>query len=407
MTTLKEVFDAHFAEVKFDKKLIDALYRFQVWFLNRDAEHLGFFGSNLIGVHAIRWRTSEDIKFFREVVDIDPGPLERDLAKVDTVVLDHAVASNTVNLTLMYVIHRVLTETSLSQKQRDRGSYDAALIFFYKCIALRQSEYFHFPADPRVAQAAYARLSNKPLIKRLGSWRAVMEYRAKALLDEKGLHYKDLVTFDDGDRIAYAVTDSEGAIRSMYKIYCREFHLANGAGQSVQSSSATVIDGEGVEKLKDKTRSTERYIAYIRQAILDVHGFVNPELVEIISDINTNTSRRMLTATATWLSVNYSDAKWHKKIDDWIVLVIVHSFHLLNEMGEGNTKDYPTMLVTLKNLYLSTRSNDAELLKIRKLGDELIKAANGRVNNSLAMATRTAIILYVTLRAIVSHAKAH
>ena len=79
----------------------------------------------------------------------------------------------------------------------------------------------------------------------------------------------------------------------------------------------------------------------------------------------------------------------------------MHSFYLLNESGASEMKDYPSMLSSLKNLYLSTRSSDKELLEIRKLGDELIKAANGHVNNSLAMATRTATILYITLRAVI------
>jgi hypothetical protein len=59
------------------------------------------------------------------------------------------------------------------------------------------------------------------------------------------------------------------------------------------------------------------------------------------------------------------------------------------------------LMVTLKNLYLSTRSTDPELLKIRKLGQELVKASAGKVNSSLEMATRSSLILYITLRAFV------
>lgn len=402
MITLIDVLDDHFSALKIDKKFISDAYRFQVAFLNRDAEHLGFFGSNLIGVHSIRWRTSDTLKFYKDVCNTDFTGIERDLRTVTTIEQDFNISSDPLNLTMMYLIHRILTSPSLTKQQRERGAYDMALIFFYRCIAIRQSEYFHFPADHKVAQAAYANLSNKFLIKKLGSWRAVMEYRAKDLLDDKGLHYDSLVAFTDDLRITYAISDSEGRIRDLYKNYCREFHLASSTGQSVQSTSSTIVDGEGIEKLREKTKSTEQYVNYIRQAVLDANGFVNAELVRVITDINTNTSQRMVTASLVWLSNSYSDAKWHKKIDDWLSLVVVHSLHLLNEMGEGDTRDYPTMLVNLKNLYLSTRSVDNELTKIRKLGDELIYAANGKVNNSLAMATRTALILYVTLRALVA-----
>ena len=99
------------------------------------------------------------------------------------------------------------------------------------------------------------------------------------------------------------------------------------------------------------------------------------------------------------------DELWHKDIDEWFQLIIVHSFHLLGEMNMTETRDYPTMLLTLKGLYLSTRSNDKDLTTIRKLGEKIIKGANGKINNSLALATRTACILYITLRAIVTIAR--
>ena len=134
-------------------------------------------------------------------------------------------------------------------------------------------------------------------------------------------------------------------------------------------------------------------------------SFVKPELVGVVIDINANTSSRMLTHTLTWISEKYNDPLWHNRIDQFLRLVVVHSFHLLNETGANELKDYPTILTTLKNLYLSTRSSDKELLEIRKEGEAIIKAANGRTNNSLGMATRTATILYVTLRALTLSSK--
>lgn len=401
MITLLDVFDKAFEEVVIDKRLIDAIYKYQTEFLNRNSEHLAFFGSNLIGVHAIRFRTSDTLKFYNEVLDVDYAVLEKEVRTVTTIIHEFKISGDIMNLTMMYLIHRILGASKLSDAQRKRGIYDMALVFFYRCIAIRQSEYFHFPADPKIAQAAYASLSNKFLIKQLGNWKAVMEYRAKDLTDPKGLHYKALVTFTDDQHIVYAINDSENRIRDLYKNYYVAFNDAYKEGNRINSTSSTMVDVEGVEKLREKTKSTEQYVSYIRTAILDKHGFVRPELIEVIVNINTNTSARMLNATLCWLSDSYNDPKWHGKIDEFLRLVIIHSFHLLSEVDAQHSRDYPTLLMTLKNLYLSTRSSDTELMKIRKLGDELIKAANGKVNNSLAVSTRTAIILYTTLRAII------
>lgn len=401
MITLKEVFDEQFKDVVVDKSLIDAVYRYQVWFLNRNAEHLAFFGSNLIGVHVIRFRVVDMMKFFDEVVKVDYVSLEAAVSKVTTIRHEFKISSDVLNLTLMYLIHRLITSPKLSTTQRERGIYDTALVFFYRCIAIRQSDYFHFPADPKTAQAAYAELSNKFLIKQVGSWRGVMEYRAKDLVDPNGLHYTNLQLFTDDLKVVYAINDSENRIRDLYKNYCREFHLASQSGNKIATSSSTIIDVEGVEKVREKVKSTEQYVGYIRAAIIDKQSFVRPELVSVIIDINTNTSLRMLTATLSWFSDKYNDPLWHGKIDEYLRLIVIHSFHLLAEAGKSEMKDYPTLLTTLKNLYLSTRSSDTDLIKLRKIGDELIKAANGKMNNSLAKATRTSTILYITLRAVI------
>lgn len=401
MITLKEVLDDQFKDVVFDKRLMDAIYRYQVEFLNRNSEHLAFFGSNLIGVHAIRFRVADTLKFYKDVVDVDYLELERALKKVTTISQEFKIISDAFNLTMMYMVHRLATSPKLTDTQKKRAIYDMALVFFYRCIAIRQSDYFHFPADPKIAQAAYAKLSNKFLIKKVGTWRAVMEYRAKELVDPKGLHYQALVVFMDDTAITYAISDSENRIRDLYKNYYKVFHQAYTEGNKITSTSSTMIDAEGVEKVREKINSTEQYVSYIRTAILDKPSFVRSDLIEAIVSINTNTSQRMLTFTLGWLSDQYNNPKYHLKIDEYIRLIVIHSFHLLSESDPKILKDYPSLLLLLKNLYLSTRSSDEDLLKIRKLGDELIKAANGSINNSLAMATRTSTILYITLRAII------
>lgn len=401
MITLDDVFSRHFEGIAIDKRLADAVYRYHVAFLNRDREHLAFFGSNLIGVHSIRFRVADTLKFYNDVLDIDYHRLEKDIRTVTTIVHEYKISSDPLNLTLMYLIHRFLTSPKLSETQRKRAAYDTALVFFYRCIAIRQSDYFHFPADPKVAQAAYAELSSKFLIKKVGTWKGVMEYRAKELLDPStSIHLKGLISFTDDGAVTYAISDSENRIKDMYKNYCKVFHKSYSEGNRFQSTAGTQIDVDGVEQLKEKVKSTEQYVAYMRNVVLDKNSFVKPELIKIITEINSNTSQRIVTSSLSWLSDKCSDPKWNKKIDEWVTSVVVQSFYFVRESDLRDSRDLAHLLTQLKNLYLSTRSTDPDLLAIRKLGDELIKAANGSVNKSLAMATRTAMILYITLRAL-------
>lgn len=403
--TLDMVFSKHLGDVKFDKNLIKRIYTFHVWYLNKNQQHLAFFGSNLLGVHIVRFTDSDIIKFHREVLGIDFDALERDIRKVTTIIHEFKISGDVFNLTLMYMIHRCLTSTYLNEGQRQRGAYDTALVFFYRCIAAIQSDYFHFPADPKIAQAAYAELDLKFLIKKLGSWYKVMDYRAKALTDKDTKWYQDFIIYNDDQRTVEIINDAQGSIRSMYKYYYRVFDTVHKSGLSIKTTASTMMDVEGVEKVREKVLSVERYITFIRNIIIDPQTFVRSDVVDVILSINTNTSVRTLTNVLNWMSENYSDVKWHAMIDDYITQIITYSFHLLQDTGGSDkVRDYPTLLINLKNLYLSTRSTDPELIKIRNLGEKLIKASmkGSFVNRSLMTSTRTSTILYITFRALIT-----
>lgn len=410
MITIKATFDEIFKDIKFDKALIDRLYRFQVWFVNLNQEHLRFFGSNLIGVHTVRWRVTEDTnRFYRDIFGLETQDVSEKTAMITTIEQKFATISDPVNLTIMYVIHRFLSEVKLNEKDRHRGAYDAALIFFYRALAIRQSEYFKkFPADPKIAEAAYAKLSRKFLIRQLGTWGRVVEYRAEALIaqrpsDEQQLHYNTLLTFSNDEKIANAIADSANRIRDLYKNYMVTFYEAIEEGESIHISSSTIVDMEGIEKIRDKIKHVDNSIALVNRLIGDQPSFVRQDLINVISDINTNTSKRMIEKVLIWISAESSQPANFKLIDRFVKMIVVHTFHMLQESGLTKMSDLPYLLVTLKNLYLSTRSTDKDLEEIREMGGKIVTKSTEKVNKSLALATRTSVILYIALFAIISH----
>jgi hypothetical protein len=110
----------------------------------------------------------------------------------------------------------------------------------------------------------------------------------------------------------------------------------------------------------------------------------------------------MIKTTLNWMVDNYNTDS-HMTIDDFTTSVIVYSFYLLNDNENiTNLRDYPKILTELKNLYLSTRSTDNDLIKIRDLGTDIINKSNSsKLSESLIFSTRTSLILYITLRALV------
>lgn len=403
MSTLKVVFDEHFSHVKFDSKLAKAIYQFQIGYVNSNHEHIQFFGSNLLGVHVVRFKDSDVNRFYNEVLDVDFIDLSADIRKLDSINHEWKVTGDILNLTLMYVIHRFLSSDTMSGDARDRAAYDTALIFFYRCAAALISYFFKYPSDPKIAQMAYANLSNKFLIKKLGSWHKVMDYRAKDLTDKKAIHYKNLLTFKDDDVTIYAISDSQGRIRDLIKNYYAVFEAVRVSGETITSTSGTYMDADGEETIKEKTKSVEAYVAYMRNIVSDKRTFLKEDLINIVLNINANTSFRIVKNTIAWLSDNAGSAKHSKLVDEFVSLTVVQSmFMVQNNMDSKHLRDYPYILVTLKNLYLSTRTTDPEIERIRELGIKIIHEANGKgISDALAFATRTSIILYLTLRALV------
>lgn len=404
--TLKQVFDAHFAHVKFDRSFVNRIYQFQLGFVNRNSDHLDFFGSNLLGVHVVRFKDSDVTLFYDTVVDVDYDALTKSIRELDSINHDFKVASDILNLTLFYVMHRCLTAESLIPLHRERAAYDAALIFIYRCIAALISAWFKYPTDPKIAQAAYANLSNKHLIKKLGSWNKLADYRTKDLTSKNGLHLKTITSFTDDEEILKAIKDAQNRIRDIFKNYCAEFYKVHGQGDTIGVTSATFLDAEGEETVKEKTKSVENVVTYLRNVILDKNSFIKDDLVNIIVRINSNTSFRMVKSTLTWLSESYGSSKHFKQIDEFLSLVVVQSMYMIeHNMEVKHLRDYPHILVNLKNLYLSTRTTDADVEKIREMGYDLIKASNPGISKSLILSTRTSIILYLTLRALAGNVK--
>ncbi len=406
MITIADIFDESFKHVKFNNNLARLVYHYQFSYINKSKEYMEFFGGNLIGTHIVRFTTQDEIRFFNEVLDIDYLKLLKEKKRISTIDHSRKVSSDLFNLTIMYMIHRFLTNPTINDRDRNRAIYDLALLFFMRCLVILNNDWFKFPADPKIVQAAYSRLSKKFLIKELGSWHKVLDYRAKKLVDKNEIHFKRFVDFKDDLETVYIINDSQGRIRDIMKGYYSEFVTTHSEGDNILTTSSTIIDVEGELVLKDKIGTVETYITYLKGIVIDKDSFIKNDLLNIITGLNTNTSNRMLRSVLEWISDNYNSSKYHNDIDEFLDIIIIHSFHLLSQNNITNMRDYPKILVSLKNLYLSTRSTDVDLEKIRNIGEKLITASQDtKLSKSLLMSTRTALILYIIFRSLVGITK--
>lgn len=399
--TLKEAFDDIFDGIKFDEPLAKSLYKFRVNYMSANKDHMEFFGGNLLGVNIVRFKDS-DVNNFFALFDLEYKEVVDQVRRVTTIDHSFKVGSDVFNLTVIYVIHRFLN-SPVNQITRQKACYDTVMIFFCRCCAALICANFTYPADPKVAQLAYANLSQKYLIKRLGSWNKVLDYRTLALLDKKeSPHTRTLQFFDEDPKIQYVISDSQGRIREMFKGYYSEFMIVHQQGDSLTIQKSFVTGAEGEDVLREKTMGPENYIYFIREIIPDRDTFIRGDILQIVSRNNSNTSLRAVTSTLEWLVDGSMDPKRHKQVDDFVCRVLVLMAHFMQYNIEANRhRDLAYVLSTLKNLFLSTRSVDPDLIKVREMGEKIVTEAQGKMSTSLMMATRTAVIIYICARALI------
>lgn len=397
--TLRKVFNELFSDLRIDSKYARSINSYQVGFINRNQDHLEFFGGNLLGVQVIRFKDSDVNKFFDEILDIEYSFVEKEIRTVTTIDHTYKIAGDILNLTLSYLLHRCVTSEYMDDKKRHRAALDTALIFFYRCICAVHSYYFKYPFDHKVAQEAYARLSGKYLIKQLGSWQEVMIYRAERLLEKGSPHIQELFRYDNDDAAVYMIEDSQSRVKDLVKNYAIELYKVHEEGANIATTSSTMIDVDGNETTRDKVGTTETKVQTMRSLINDKNAFVRDNYISIIAKTNSNTSARIIRNTLNWMVDNYTVTKYSADIDTFLSKVIVQTMYMIEtNIPINKRRDIPFILKTLKDLYLSTRTTDQDVVEIRELGNKIVKYANGRVSNSLALSTRTSVILYITLR---------
>jgi len=396
---LKKFFDTTFPNLIATQALVQRLTEFQIKFITKNQDHMEFFGGNLTGVQIVRFTPSDMDKFFMDVLEIDEDEVREGLYALPVITREHKVASDAFNNTCLYVIHLFLADNKLPEKVRAQGAKACALILLYRYLTSQLFNGFKYPADPQVAVATYSSLNNKFILKQLGSWNAVLEARAADLIEPGKLHYEVLKQYFVDKKILYAITDSQGRIRDIFKNIYSKFMIVHEQGMRTKSTSST-FNFEGDEFLKDKTKGLIVYINYINSIIEDKNSFIKDELIRAVTDIIHTAPPKLVEESLSWMSENAKFTN-QKEIKEFTDLTLVHSFHYLenNRTVASKTIDLLTLVNKLKGVYMSSRSTEEDLLKLRQLGEKILKKAIKTKNSSIVASVRTAIMLYIVIRA--------
>ena len=397
--SVKSIFDRECAHLSFDTKLANKLSKYRLGFELRNQDHITFFGGNLTGVQVVRFLPEDRDLWFEDIIEAGEFILTDELDKVSAIDKSRVVTSDTMNLSFVWMLHRLLN-SKLPEKIKHAAMIDVCMIMQFKFLTSRLYRHFRFPADPTIAAATYAQLSYKYAIKQYGSWKELLLARSEDIISKKSIHYKTFLTMDDDNKVTYVLSDVQGRIREMLKnIYDVHLRVKNQNSRILTTSSLIEYDGEIF--LKDVTNNLAVYNRYIHSIITDKRSFIKEELKSVIEKLVHTMSPRMFEKTLEWMSHNYRQ-KGAESIEEGVTNVILYSLDYLkvNKSTLRNLNDLPGMLSKLRGSFMSSRNTDPLIVETKKQFEDIVHQATGSKHTGIIASVRTGAMLYVVARTL-------
>lgn len=398
METIKSVFEDAAPDFVVDQKLIHRLAEFERNFVNRNEDHIAFFGGQLTGVNPMRFSPSDRDRWFTEVLDIDDLLVEDGIKR-----LPHdqtwVRANDVFNLSCVWVLHRILN-SNLSPSMKEKGAKLSIQIMQYKLLGSLLYRNFRYPADEGTAQATLAAMSRKFLIKTSKSWHDLLEKRAIEMASPRSVHRTAYMTMRTDDGVIKMVHDIQNRLKELIKSINKIFYDLHARGVKVRSeSSVREIDGSVV--LMDKTRQYSTFIRYLHQVMDDPRSFVRDDLVDVVADSMHTMNPRLLVETLEWMSKNRL-APRHDYITELADETLIYAFELIaSDRKLYNSRGGLTPLIAkLRSMYMASRMSNESLLRTKELSEKVVKSAISSRNDSVIAAVRTGVQLYLVLRAM-------
>lgn len=396
--TIKDVFDEHCDGLKINRRFVKEIHRLQLGFVNRSDDHVHFFGSGLLGVYPVRYRTSDKETWLNDLLEVEESDLVEDIKKLDSIDPTWVRATDPVNLSTVWLLHQIHNSTTLSPREKDTALVDLMLVLQYKFISSIMAHFFPYPADEEVAMATYAALNRKFDIKVYGSWGSLLQARAKSIVSADSIHHSTFVKMDDDAAIVYMVGDIQARLREIVKKMSKMFYLVRDNNTRISSTSA-VAEMDGAIGVKDKTRDYTSYSRYTHSIISDRNTFIRQELLKVVSEVMHTMPERYLEETLTYCSKNYGQ-RGDKRIGELIDETLLHAFDYISTQRGlmASPSDLGRLVANLRSLYMASRMSDPGLLKMRDLATGIVEDSVKSRNGAVIASVRTGLQIYLVLR---------
>lgn len=392
--SIKAIFEAHGAHLTFDTRLADKINVYCKSFINKNDDHIQFFGSNLTGVYPVRMTSVDELEWIVDILGLDNIEIKQQVKRLPHIKENWIRATDVFTLSGFWVVYRLLT-SNLPIKVKEKAVHSAILNIHFKYISSIMAHYFRFNVDKAVAQAVYDRLSLKFRLKTEGSWLGLLEYRAKDLIAEKSIHYPTLLNLSPDEAILYLITDTQGRMRDVVKNLWAV--LAEVRQEEKRGVNKAMIDLDGDLSVRDVTAQLTPYKDYLMTISKEPNSFLKTEVVDIVCDVMPTMPPEDFKKAVQLLVVLRQ--KNNKKIEELLELTMVHVFDQFakDRTLQKSIKDLPVLVTHMRGLYTAPRSK-GDILKLRKGFEDLIHKYLKLRNSTITSAVRTGVLLYIVIR---------
>jgi hypothetical protein len=350
-----------------------------------------FYSGNTIGTRHLFFKDSDVAQLWR-ILDINPMILERDRSSCPNIP-DYKIAGDMFNLVIYWLAYKI-NNSSIEAKLKKAGVIECCLLFNYRTIAALHSNSFRYLCDEAIARATYEALSKRFILKQVKSWQAYMDYRVQEATSPEGIHHETLHNFEIDKKILYIITDTQGRISTTFvHIYRVYVDLLDKEEALIMKS--TVEDNFEEKSIAEIYNTDATRVNKIVALTAEPAGFIRPEVVDIIMNINPSMERKTFTDFLYDYSVQSMN---NKSINDFTRDMIVWCFNYVTT-STLTYKEKKSLQVTfsyVRNGISSSRSTDVDLHKLRDRGNRLVKRLYKGTEQQVNL-VRVALVLYLYL----------
>lgn len=392
--SIKEIFENHGVHLVFDQKLTDKINIYCKTFINKNDDHIQFFGSNLTGVYPVRMTSVDEMEWVVDILGLDNIEIKRQVKALPHINENWVRGTDVFTLSGFWAAYRILN-SNLPIKVKEKALHSTILNIHFKYISSIMVHYFRFQVDKAVAQAVYDRLSLKFRLKTEGSWLGLLEYRANDLVAEKSIHYPTLLSYSPDDAIQYLITDTQGRMRDVVKNLWSV--LAEVRLEDKRGINKSMIDLDGDLSVRDVTAQLTPYKDYLMTISKEPNSFLKTEIVDIVCDVMTTMPPEVFKQAIQMVVA--LRVKNDPKVEKLLDLTMVHVFDQFakDRTLQKSIKNLPVLIAHMRALYTAPRSK-GDILELRAGFEALIHKYLKTRNPAVTSAVRTGVLLYIVIR---------